>query len=188
MSLNNIGLSHDSSAHIQGEIDTVNNVVLGLRSHRSGMSNNKKARGARTDMKRQLIRKRSQEGFTLIELLIVIIILAILAAIVVFAVGSTTQNATDAACNSDAHSVETAVEAYHAQQGGTTWPTTDQLITTAADPNYPGVQDGPWLKQKPTSTSYSISVDTTSGNVVVTSTTGHGGGDFTTAGSAACAV
>ena len=38
--------------------------------------------------------RRSEEGFTLIELLIVIIILAILATIVIFAVGTTTKNAT----------------------------------------------------------------------------------------------
>jgi hypothetical protein len=46
MSLNNIGLSHDSSAHIQGEIDTVDNQVQELRSHRSKRSNNRKAWGA----------------------------------------------------------------------------------------------------------------------------------------------
>lgn len=156
--------------------------------HRSGRSKTKEGIGGKPDMTRQLIRKRRDEGFTLIELLIVIIILAILAAIVVFAVGSTTQNATDAACNSDAHSVETAVEAYHAQQGGTTWPTIADLTGTAKDPNYPTVTDGPWLKQAPSSTSYSISVDTTTGDVMVASTTGHGGGDFDTTGDAACAV
>jgi prepilin-type N-terminal cleavage/methylation domain-containing protein len=61
--------------------------------------------------------KRNEGGFTLIELLIVIIILAILAAIVVFAVGSTGQNAKTAACNSDAKTMETALESYKATVG-----------------------------------------------------------------------
>jgi general secretion pathway protein G len=92
---------------------------------------------------RETLRKRSQEGFTLIELLIVIIILAILAAIVVFAVGTTTQNAKQAACNADAKSVETAVEAYKAQVGS--WPTAQSDLTTSG-PN------GPWLRQWPPAT------------------------------------
>jgi general secretion pathway protein G len=61
--------------------------------------------------------KRNEGGFTLIELLIVIIILAILAAIVVFAVGSTGTNAKTAACNSDAKTMETALESYKATVG-----------------------------------------------------------------------
>ena len=56
-----------------------------------------------------------QGGFTLIELLIVIVILGILAAIVVFAVGGITDKGNKAACKSDLKSVETAVEAYKAQ-------------------------------------------------------------------------
>jgi prepilin-type N-terminal cleavage/methylation domain-containing protein len=65
----------------------------------------------------RMIEKRNDGGFTLIELLIVIIILAILAAIVVFAVGSTGTNAKTAACNSDAKTVETALESYKAEVG-----------------------------------------------------------------------
>jgi general secretion pathway protein G len=61
--------------------------------------------------------KRDEGGFTLIELLIVIIILAILAAIVVFAVGTTGANAKTAACNSDAKTMETALESYKAEVG-----------------------------------------------------------------------
>jgi len=57
----------------------------------------------------------SDEGFTLIELLIVIVVLGILAAVVVFALGSVTGNAKAAACNSDAKTVVTAVQAYNAQ-------------------------------------------------------------------------
>src|SRR6202035_5267792 len=70
-------------------------------------------KGTRMEMLDRLQQKRNDEGgFTLIELLIVIVILAILAAIVVFAVGTTTTNAKISACNADAKSVETAIEAY----------------------------------------------------------------------------
>ncbi len=94
-------------------------------------------------MLNRLQEKRDEGGFTLIELLIVIIILAILAAIVVFAVGTTTTNAKASSCNADAKSVETAVEAYKAQQGS--YPATMADLTTAG-PN------GPWLRQAPTAT------------------------------------
>jgi len=111
-------------------------------------------------MWKQLKRKRTDEGFTLIELLIVIIILAILAAIVVFAVGSTTSNASLSACKADKKSVETAVEAYKAQQGN--YPTAESLLTgTFADPNNSTVTDGPWLKELPSASGYTISYATT---------------------------
>ena len=107
-----------------------------------------------------------EEGFTLIELLIVIVILAILAAIVVFAVGTTTTNAKQAACNADAKSVETAAEAYKAQVGS--FPATMNDLLTAG-PN------GPWLRQAPTATvannGYSIALG---GGGVVNVTTGAG--------------
>lgn len=66
------------------------------------------------------IRKAIEEregGFTLIELLIVIIILGILAAIVVFAVSGIKDRGTSAACSTTQKTVETAVEAYYAQNG-----------------------------------------------------------------------
>ncbi len=120
-------------------------------------------------MLNRLKRRRGEEGFTLIELLIVIVILAILAAIVVFAVGTTTTNAKQSACNADAKSVETAAEAYKAQQG--TYPGTIANLTTSG-PN------GPWLRQAPyngpidTNHSYSISLGAGTGVVSVTTIKG----------------
>ena len=96
------------------------------------------------EMLDRLQQKRNDEGgFTLIELLIVIVILAILAAIVVFAVGTTTTNAKISACNADAKSVETAVEAYKAQNGA--YPANMAALSTVG-PN------GPWLRSPPTAT------------------------------------
>lgn len=116
--------------------------------------------------------KREDAGFTLIELLIVIIILAILATIVIFAVGTTTKNASVAACQTTLKTVQTAVEAYKAQTPTGKYPATLTVLltkttTTATNPK------GPWLKEKPTATpaknGYQITYTGTSGAVTVKS-------------------
>jgi general secretion pathway protein G len=156
-----------------------------------------------------MIEKRNEGGFTLIELLIVIIILAILAAIVVFAVGTTGSNAKVAACNSDAKTLETALESYKAVVGvypgdaslstggtvptqGSTWAGqkagvygllgtgTGTGVWTA--PN--GSSAGPFLRQLSTSTHYTIWTDGL-GQVFVYSPAGNGTGPGGTATPAA---
>ena len=83
---------------------------------------------AETVIQRAMQKRASGEGgFTLIELLIVIVILGILATIVVFAVGGITDTGTSASCKADKKTLETAVEAYRAQNGA--YPTTEaQLV------------------------------------------------------------
>lgn len=61
--------------------------------------------------------RREDRGFTLIELLIVIIILGVLAAIVVFSVRGITENGKEAACKTEYRIVNTAIEAYYAENG-----------------------------------------------------------------------
>jgi prepilin-type N-terminal cleavage/methylation domain-containing protein len=100
-------------------------------------------------MLERLQQKRDEGGFTLIELLIVIIILAILAAIVVFAVGTTGTSAAKSSCKADAKSVETAVEAYKAQHGGT-YPANYAALTGTDSIG------GPWLKAVPGTTHYQV--------------------------------
>lgn len=97
----------------------------------------------------RLKEKRNEGGFTLIELLIVIIILAILAAIVVFAVGSTSSNAKVSSCNADAKSVETAAEAYKAQNGS--FAAAIDALTSSNVTTIDGaaVTNGPWLRAVP---------------------------------------
>jgi len=95
------------------------------------------------------------QGFTLIELLIVITVLGVLAAIVIFSLGGITSKSAAAACNADANTVETAVQAYDAETGGTV-PVTPQLLTSATVP---------YLQTFPTSSYYAISLD--SGNVMI---------------------
>jgi general secretion pathway protein G len=68
-------------------------------------------------MIQRLQEKRNEEGFTLIELLIVIIVLGILAAIVVFAVGTTRDDAAANACKTDVKAVQLAAEAYKTRTG-----------------------------------------------------------------------
>ncbi|HMC53118.1 MAG TPA: prepilin-type N-terminal cleavage/methylation domain-containing protein [Acidimicrobiales bacterium] len=123
--------------------------------------------------------QRDEGGFTLIELLIVIVILGILAAIVVFAVGTTSATSAQAACHSDAKSLETALESYKAQTGA--FPANDGLgdgsglgwttITgTATDAN--GNVVGPWLKQQPGTAHYRISFVGGTGVVSVSNSSG----------------
>jgi prepilin-type N-terminal cleavage/methylation domain-containing protein len=125
---------------------------------------------------RELQRQRAEEGFdgfTLIELLIVIVVIAILAATVIFALGGVTGSSAQAACNSDAKSVEVAVEAYKNFPGnGDVWPgasayaagppaTTTSVLTGNGG-------GGPYLRTFPQPNShYTISTDA-SGNVFVT--------------------
>lgn len=67
--------------------------------------------------------RRDQNGFTLIELLIVIIILGVLAAIVVFSVRGITDTGEETACKANYKTVQSALEAYYANDDNNTYPT-----------------------------------------------------------------
>ncbi|MCX6519639.1 MAG: prepilin-type N-terminal cleavage/methylation domain-containing protein [Actinobacteria bacterium] len=66
--------------------------------------------------------QKQDKGFTLVELLIVIVILGILATVTVFAVRGITDQGKTSACEADQKTLETAVEAYFAQNGSSTIP------------------------------------------------------------------
>ncbi len=122
---------------------------------------------------RELQARRAEEGFdgfTLIELLIVIVVLGILAAVVVFALGGVTGQSKQAACNSDAKSVETAVEAFHS------WPqNTDNHYPANMASLSANTFNTKFLRSAPSATvannGYSITL-AAGGEVDVTTTTG----------------
>jgi prepilin-type N-terminal cleavage/methylation domain-containing protein len=66
------------------------------------------------DMIKQRAAMRGQGGFTLVELLVAVAILAILAGVAVFAVGNLTSGANEAACETEAQTIKTAVAAANA--------------------------------------------------------------------------
>jgi type IV pilus assembly protein PilA len=65
-----------------------------------------------------LVRMKSQSGFTLIELLVVILIIGILAAIAIPAFLSQTSKANDAAAKTQVGTLQTTMETYAVENGG----------------------------------------------------------------------
>jgi prepilin-type N-terminal cleavage/methylation domain-containing protein len=68
------------------------------------------------------------KGFTLVELLIVIVILGILATVTVFAVRGITDKGQENACSVELRTLDTAVEAFYAQN-----QTDPTVVTTGLD-------------------------------------------------------
>jgi len=71
-----------------------------------------------------------QRGFTLVELLVVIVILGILAAVVVFAVSGITNKGKNSACVIEVRTVNTALQAYYAQNSAFPAGPTATMLTT----------------------------------------------------------
>jgi len=66
--------------------------------------------------------KKGQQGFTLIELLVVVTILGILAAIVTLSLVGLTTNASVQSCNAEYRTVQSALDAYMANNNYATLP------------------------------------------------------------------
>jgi general secretion pathway protein G len=78
-----------------------------------------------------MTKRRGDRGFTLIELLLVIVVLGILATIVVASLRGVTGDTQDTSCESEAHILHTAGEAYFAQH-----PATSIAAVGASDDRY----------------------------------------------------
>jgi general secretion pathway protein G len=107
---------------------------------------------------------KTEIGFTLIELLIVVVVLGILAAVVILNLSDTVSQASVSSCNSDAKSVEVAVEAFHNNPNNTALlgqypdlgPTGQLELTDPASDHY----GGPYLRSWPRNGShYAITLD-----------------------------
>jgi general secretion pathway protein G len=112
-----------------------------------------------------------EKGFTLIELLIVIVVLGILAATVIFALGGVTGQSAQAACNSDAKSLEVAAEAYHSYPGNAT----NAYPATVADLVAGVAGSGPFIHAAPNNTHYAITITGGGAAVSVVNVTPTGG-------------
>jgi prepilin-type N-terminal cleavage/methylation domain-containing protein len=69
--------------------------------------------------------QQQHEGFSLIELLLVVVVLGILAAVVVASVGGLSDAAKESGCASDSYVLQTAIEAYFAQNETQVIPSAD---------------------------------------------------------------
>jgi prepilin-type N-terminal cleavage/methylation domain-containing protein len=116
-----------------------------------------------------------EDGFTLIELLIVIVVLGILAAVTVFGLSGTASQSAVSACKADARTVEVAVDAYHANDLQGNWPADFPALTDPTNPsslntvnsNTQPTTAQPYLRGKPVSTHYTITLGA-NGAVMVT--------------------
>ncbi len=93
------------------------------------------------DTNTEMVAQKKDRGFTLVELLIVIVILGILATVTVFAVRGTTDKAQTNSCATEKRAIETAFEAYYADNQADT-PSLAALV-----PDYmraPGPDTAKW--------------------------------------------
>jgi prepilin-type N-terminal cleavage/methylation domain-containing protein len=125
----------------------------------------------------------SDAGFTLVELLLVILILATLAGMVVFAVTDLSSASATSACQANYKTVETAVEAYKAQEGsypsaGATFGVgvsdTNAVAALLQQDGARSPAAGPWLKDLPYSQGHYQIVVSTNGDGRVTVYTAPG--------------
>jgi prepilin-type N-terminal cleavage/methylation domain-containing protein len=106
-------------------------------------------------------KESADEGFSLLEVLVIIVVLGILAGIVVFAVQDLPNRTATAACQSDFKTLESAQETYKAQTGTYAISFTSLEGTTMG---MTGAMVGPWIKETPNSTRYTIGFDTSTGS------------------------
>jgi type IV pilus assembly protein PilA len=111
-----------------------------------------------------LVRVKSQSGFTLIELLVVILIIGILAAIAIPAFLSQTSKANDAAAKTQVGTMQTTMETYAIENGGS--------FANATLAKLQAIE--PTLKDKTTAVAKEIVTPTATGFTVESEAVGSG--------------
>ena len=96
-------------------------------------------------------KSRKSSGFTLIEIITVVAIIAILAAVIVPKFVGRTEDAKVSAAKADIAAIETALDAYEADNGN--YPSSEQtlesLVYISTVPPVPNNWKGPYLKKRP---------------------------------------
>jgi prepilin-type N-terminal cleavage/methylation domain-containing protein len=101
-----------------------------------------------------------ESGFTLIELLVVIVVLGILAATVVFALSGVTGQSAVAACNSDAKTIDVAVQAYINSPDNTTNAVPASVAALVSAPfNNPNGNPDTFLANQSNNKAYSVELN-----------------------------
>ena len=114
------------------------------------------------------VRVQEEKGFTLVELLVVMLILGLLAAIAIPSFFNQRDKARDADAKSAVRTAQTAMETYATDNNGSYASATRALLIgieqTLNEADLTGAEDGDAVSVTSTADTYSVQVDSSTGN------------------------